>query len=726
MNTKTFLILILLAFFVINTASAADNITCDDLAIEEDALNKEVLTSDENIRVDFKEQMWEENLSDIDVELPEDASGDFCVKIDDEIIYNKTITEKSFKVPIILPNRGPELVISIWPPVDCKYYKVSAFYNGIDLNVNKTLKVMKFSPDYNYFNFPQEILQNDKYPRFLTCQHSANGIVEVYIDNKLFLKTEARSMISLENMNPDLGTHYLRVIYSNDTYYHDVNKTFEFNVVRAVIDIPDVVNISHDDCIAVRTPENTEGTVMIYLDSKLIKTEKIDDDYYVFSLEKYITPDTREVTVTLTTPDFTRTKTKSVKMYYDFDIFIYSNIYGTNNLIEIMLPDYLNNDLLDITLDGVKFNFKRQDLVNNALKADVSKLAAGNHSLVVSYPGDAKFYPYSKTYNFTIEYKIQYPYIVTYSDESKVYLKLPDDAKGNLVVYMDGMPYKSSKFINGYAEVLIDSLKPGVYNFDAFYDGDDYSVSKELFRISARPKIDFDYGVLVGDNKFITLEVPKDCKGFAVFHINGKVHNVSIVDGIARYSLKNLKVGEYEIYVDYYGEDGYNDLSNWCDVLVYAPKIKVLSSEGTFKSIYMKIKLLDFQKKPVANKWILIKFNGKKYKVKTNKKGVAILKKSSKIKNKKIKVKLASNGAKLIKKLKIKPVFAKAIVKKNKLIIKAYIHKKIKNRIVSIKINGKTFRVKTNKGGIAKLSVKKPKKPHVRVIYLKSAIKLFD
>ena len=92
-------LLFLLAFMA--CVSAADNLTDANATKTEPLLESEDISSD--INVTFDEQVWEKDLGNISVELPESASGDFCIKINDEAIYNETITEHSFEVPIKLP-----------------------------------------------------------------------------------------------------------------------------------------------------------------------------------------------------------------------------------------------------------------------------------------------------------------------------------------------------------------------------------------------------------------------------------------------------------------------------------------------------------------------------------------------------------------------------------------------------------------------------------------------
>ena len=116
--------------------------------------------SHNDINISFDEQMYEKDLGEINVDLGDDVSGEFCILIDEEVIYNETITDSHFKVPVVLPKKSYELIVNIWPGIDCRRYKVNAFLNGEDLNINKTLQVMKLPPDYSYLHFQDEVLQS--------------------------------------------------------------------------------------------------------------------------------------------------------------------------------------------------------------------------------------------------------------------------------------------------------------------------------------------------------------------------------------------------------------------------------------------------------------------------------------------------------------------------------------------------------------------------------------
>ena len=101
-----------------------------------------------------------------------------------------------------------------------------------------------------------------------------------------------------------------------------------------------------------------------------------------------------------------------------------------------------------------------------------------------------------------------------------------------------------------------------------------------------------------------------------------------IKNGIARYSLKNLKAGEHEICIDYYGSDGLKDLDNWRVVTVYKPIIKLALKKAKVKKSAKRIVIkatLKINGKVAKGKYLKFKFNKKTYKVKTNKRGIAKL-----------------------------------------------------------------------------------------------------
>ena len=749
MNVKKVFVFVLLAFLLINAVSATeDSAARDDTSIiAQQSLDESVLSngldsekgivelsdnktdmtnpintetditnsidsktedigedsdSHNDINISFDEQMYEKDLGEINVDLGDDVSGEFCILIDEEVIYNETITDSHFKVPVVLPKKSYELIVNIWPGIDCRRYKVNAFLNGEDLNINKTLQVMKLPPDYSYLHFQDEVLTTNDHQIFV-FPRSANGIVEIWLDGVLLNKTKAQPIIYFNKLNLTLGNHSWKVLFYNDTYYNDLNATANFSAVDVRIRIPQTINITHDDCISVESIYKG-GTVKTYIDGMLINTSKVEDKYFVLCLEQYLKKDSHEVKVIYENGKVKREKTQSISIVYDFDLLSENFIYGEDNIIEIILPDTLNNKLLTVEINGTKYAFKRPAYAgNNIIEINISKLQAGNYSMHISYPGDDRFEAKDEIINFTVNYNIISPDYVEYKDTSFVYLNLPEDAHGNLVVYMDDKLFGNVTLKNGYAKIRVDTLLPGFHSMKVGYSGDDYEVEEYETLIHAAGRMTVSYSFTAGQNKYVVYDMPESSGGYVVFTINGKEHKVNVKNGKAMYSLKNLKAGDYEICIDYY-RNGELISGDYADIEVKKSKIKIISYKMSSKSIKVKIKL----NKPMKTT-VYVKFMGKKYKIKTNSKGVGTFKKSLKIKKSKKSIKFSHLGSTLTKKL-YKPNL-KVTKSKKKLALKTIVN--IKGVKVRFKVGKKTYTVKTNSRGIAKISMKKPKNSKV-------------
>ena len=749
MNVKKVFVFVLLAFLLINAVSATeDSAARDDTSIiAQQSLDESVLSngldsekdivelsdnktdmtnpintetditnsidsktedigedsdSRDDVNISFDEQMYEKNLGEINVDLGDDVSGEFCILIDEEVIYNETITDSHFKVPVVLPKKSYELIVNIWPGIDCRRYKVNAFLNGEDLNINKTLQVMKLPPDYNYLHFQDEVLTTNDHQIFV-FPRSANGIVEIWLDGVLLNKTKAQPIIYFNKLNLTLGNHSWKVLFYNDSYYSDLNATANFSAVNVKINIPKIVNITHDDCISVETIYNG-GTVKTYIDGRLADTSKVVDKYFVLCLEQYLKKDSQEVKVVYENGKIKREKTQTISIVYDFDLLSEYFIYGEDNIIEIILPDTLNNKLLTVEINGTKYAFKRPAYAgNNIIEINISKLQAGNYSMHISYPGDDRFEAKDEIINFTVNYNIISPDYVEYKDTSFVYLNLPEDAHGNLVVYMDDKLFGNVTLKNGYAKIRVDTLLPGFHSMKVGYSGDDYEVEEYETLIHAAGRMTVSYSFTAGQNKYVVYDMPESSGGYVVFTINGKEHKVNVKNGKAMYSLKNLKAGDYEICIDYY-RNGELISGDYADIEVKKSKIKIISYKMSSKSIKVKIKL----NKPMKTT-VYAKFMGKTYKIKTNSKGIGTFKKSLKIKKSKKSIKFSHLGSKLTKKL-YKPNL-KVTKSKKKMTLKTIVN--IKGIKVRFKAGKKTYTVKTNSRGIAKISMKKPKNSKV-------------
>ena len=150
------------------------------------------------------------------------------------------------------------------------------------------------------------------------------------------------------------------------------------------------------------------------------------------------------------------------------------------------------------------------------------------------------------------------------------------------------------------------------------------------------------------------------------------------------------------------------------------------------------VKITGLNDKVLIDKYVTFKIGPKSFRIKTNSKGVATLKIPNTITSGKYTIKVIYDKFSTTKTLTIKQVLIlKSIkVKKSakKLVLTATLKKgknPIKSKYVTFKFNGKSYKIKTNKYGIAKLTLKKSalknlkigKKVTYQVTYLKTIVK---
>ena len=213
------------------------------------------------------------------------------------------------------------------------------------------------------------------------------------------------------------------------------------------------------------------------------------------------------------------------------------------------------------------------------------------------------------------------------------------------------------------------------------------------------------------------------------FMVNGIKYTVKTdYEGIANLNAK-LNVGSYSIYVmnPFTGDEIFNTLQI-VDRISDNKNMNVYFGSGNS----YKVRVYGDDGNPVgAGEYVTLKIASKNYKVKTDKNGFASFK-LNKLSPKTYTVTATYKGYKVSNKIVVKPVLtAKNISKKkaNKIKFKAKLlnsnGKVLKGKKITFKIKGKTYKVKTNKKGIATLTLKKLKvgKYKITTKYGKSSIK---
>ena len=394
----------------------------------------------------------------------------------------------------------------------------------------------------------------------------------------------------------------------------------------------------------------------------------------------------------------TDTLEKSVFFNLDYRIWTFEPVYGGKvhwgqKELTVIIPDDAKGNLT-VLIDGVEY-----ELYSRIMEADhyityfyinPSNLDFGSHNLTLNYAGDSK-YP-AREFNSTLNVRayLEVPYSFE-SPKDKIILKLT-----NIKIY------------------------PPISTPNNYYQGETKTVSMDL----------------AGKNGTLKFYI---CNST---YPEGKAYTAKLVNGKASIKLDNYTAGKYYINIQFTETtDGKTQKYYWHrQFTIYKPvKFTPSTSAIYYGDGKYKVKLTNSSGKAIAGQYVSFKINGKTIaKVKTNKTGWAVFKIPTKYVPKTYKFTVSALGKTYNKKVTVKQVLTLKSVKvrkyAKKLVLTATLKKgktALKSKQLTFKFNGKTYKAKTNKKGIAKVTIKKSvlkklkigKKVKYQVTYIKDTVK---
>ena len=344
--------------------------------------------------------------------------------------------------------------------------------------------------------------------------------------------------------------------------------------------------------------------------------------------------------------------------------FIYKS---PNQFISLSLP--VDDEGYLVILDNGE-EIKRINLENGLATYSLSQLSVGPHHIVAKYYGS--IYVIGFDQELEVYPILNIPSRMTVGEKKYIVLEVDPNAKGTLEVYVDYLdrPYQTEDVSNGKAYILLDGLEDGDIEFEIVYmiNDDNYDSSSDWYYdwqdIDLSITVDSVNPKIYAPNIKMTYlqNVVMDVK---VFGTNGRLaeedEDVEIEignnyyydpsigkNGIAKQKI-NVPPGKYTVKI-YYGDTTIKRTL----VVYHALKMSNVKVKKSAKKLVLKA-TLKVGKKAIKGKKVTFKFNGKKFKAKTNSKGVAKV-----TVNKKFLQKL-----KVGKKVKIQATYLKDTVKKS-------------------------------------------------------------
>ena len=389
---------------------------------------------------------------------------------------------------------------------------------------------------------------------------------------------------------------------------------------------------------------------------------------------------------------------------------------------------------------------KTETLTAGANSVRVTGLKVGNYTISVEYGGNEN---YTSATDNSAEVSVlkneSFEPTITATNtanETIITFTFPEDATGNVTVIVDGKTYNATvengKAIITTPLISLDSIVDFEYSGDENYPAKskETSIANVTVILKAQDMTrgynsGLDYQVTVVDGNGNPI-----AKKQIRFAVNGKEYSATTnAKGVAVLNIK-LAVGLYKVTV-------VNPLNNdkVTKTLRITTRITGNKNVNTYyaKNYAYKLRIIGENGKAVgSNVAVKVTVNGKAQTLKTDKNGYITLKFTKKYLPKTYKVTAEYKGIKVTNKVKVKQILKlkKVKVRKSakKLVLKATLKqgkKPLKNKKVTFKFKGKKYKAKTNKKGIAKVTIKKSvlkklkvgKKITYKVTYLKDTVK---
>ena len=206
------------------------------------------------------------------------------------------------------------------------------------------------------------------------------------------------------------------------------------------------------------------------------------------------------------------------------------------------------------------------NLTNGSAMIYLENLTPGRYDAVVYYSGDVDYA--NQTVNATVRVKqFDCPINITvdgiYVGETAIVnVTIDKNAKGIIVVEIDGKMYNTTNITQGNAIIKITNLTAGAKSVSVRYLGDENYNSNfttavfNVFKHNSAVKINVT-NIIVGDEAKIIVNVSENATGYVIIKIHNQTSVVELNNALGIAIVKDLTWGNYTVYASYIGDDYY-------------------------------------------------------------------------------------------------------------------------------------------------------------------------
>ncbi|WP_296853156.1 Ig-like domain repeat protein, partial [uncultured Methanobrevibacter sp.] len=553
---------------------------------------------------------------------------------------------------------------------------------------------------------------------------SVEGTVEVILNGKKYDVDviEGKGQLNVSDLSANKYT--VGVYFNGDLKYSPIENSTDFTVekldTQVNVTVPSDVEAGAEVAIDIAIPGAT-GNVSVFVD-EVEAVVALDENGTAQFIIPSAEPGEHSVVVVYSGDDSHAAASNTVKFTVDPEFYMDIDadaIYGEDAIVEINLPEDATGNLT-VTIGNETYTVPVED---GYASVEIPDLAYGEHNITVAYSGDDKYKAASKESTIDVQPDIEIPDEIDFNDEDEISITLPEDATGNLTVSVDGVE-TVVPVVNGTASVSLENLTPGDHKISVLYSGDDkYDSASAEKSLSVVPAIEIPEKITTEDDDSISIDLPADATGNLTVSVDGVETVVPVVNGTASVSLGELSAGDHNISVSYSGDGKYSAYSKSVTASVAKAKptinVTVPSDAQEGKVVSITITLPDD-----ATGTVFVDIGGNGYYTHVN--GTTVLNISGLTGGDKNityrytgdnKYEEASGNLSafiLFKpKLTNSKNFAMYYFDGSKFTVRAWgIDGKVAaGEIVTITLNKKTYKVKTNKNGVASLKIPNTVKP---------------
>ena len=606
--------------------------------------------------------------------------------------------------------------------------------------------------DGHWMNLPQTLVLNDDESISFNLGSDAKGYVSLYIDGELvanltLINGSAETTISQYLKGENIyGEHSYIIEYYDENGNLALSKNGTFNVAYLFKDdiVKEGVPLRESYEITITLPTDAKGNVTLAVDGKA-STADVVNGQATFNIEN-LTMGEHDVLVKYTGDD--KYPVSSYNNVLNVSYYgVVGNFKDGKRIISLMLPTNATGSLTVYNNNRRSVLFSKA-MVNGKASIDLNDLPVGIYDLIAYYEGD-DYDVRTFECSFKVLPEVNITSEVIIGDNVTVSMDL-NGASGSILIVVDGLTPALCDIIDGkvFYTFSTEELAYGDHSiyfiyFGTSFDGDVFNEIKDngryefvMYYWKALPRIVDP--IMDSDDRMAYISVGNATGTIEVFIDGVSQGVVNILNGIAGIDLSGFANGKHTITWAYSGDDKYAPFTESSSYTVnnriVADNLKVLYSANQKYSVTV------YGSENHAMSGVTVNFliNNKAYaSAKTNEKGVAsiIIKSNpgtytitSKISSVSISKKITVNHVVDLKKVTVKRAAKKLVLTAT---LKKVNGKYLKNKKVTFKFNGKKYTAKTNKKGIAKVTIKSSvlkklkvgKKITYQATYLKDTVK---